>query len=235
MWLFANWEYRTYVLPQEKEHQVALAKKAQVAKERAYRQFMDTTTIMNPEEKQQTFERQYKRQLRKEAQERWNSMHKGMPIKGKSIFLRWDVTTPRWDSMVENLFGESLMLHQDYLLDDTLRDRPLIVTYRWWICYVVEAVILLLFIAGLWVGRKSRFLWMTMAGFAFDMVIHLGLGFGLNEVYIMASHWAFVLPIAIAYLVKAYNFRHLTSYLLLLLTVFLWLYNGILLVGYLLG
>lgn len=145
MWLFANWEYRTYVLPQEKARQIALAKKAQVEKERSYRQFMDTTSIMNPEEKQQTFERQYKQQLRKEAQERWESMHKGLPIKGKSIFLRWtDVTTPRWDSMVENLFGESLMLHQDHLLGDTLRDRPLIVTYRWWICYVVEAVIVVL-------------------------------------------------------------------------------------------
>lgn len=238
MWLFANWEYRTYVLPQEKARQIALAKKAQVEKERSYRQFMDTTSIMNPEEKQQTFERQYKQQLRKEAQERWESMHKGLPIKGKSIFLRWtDVTTPRWDSMVENLFGESLMLHQDHLLGDTLRDRPLIVTYRWWICYVVEAVIVVLWLIGVWLGRKSRFLWLTFTGFAFDMVIHLVLGFGLNEVYIMASHWAYVLPVGIAYLLKhgTSTIVRLTSYLLLLITVFLWLYNGILLVGYLLG
>jgi hypothetical protein len=238
MWLFANWEYRTYVLPQEKARQIALAKKAQVEKERSYRQFMDTTSIMNPEEKQQTFERQYKQQLRKEAQERWESMHKGLPIKGKSIFLRWtDVTTPRWDSMVENLFGESLMLHQDHLLGDTLRERPLIVTYRWWICYVVEAVIVVLWLIGVWLGRKSRFLWLTFAGFAFDMVIHLVLGFGLNEVYIMASHWAYVLPVGIAYLLKhgTSTIVRLTSYLLLLITVFLWLYNGTLLVGYLLG
>lgn len=238
MWLFANWEYRTYVLPQEKARQIALAKKAQVEKERSYRQFMDTTSIMNPEEKQQTFERQYKQQLRKEAQERWESMHKGLPIKGKSIFLRWtDVTTPRWDSMVENLFGESLMLHQDHLLGDTLRDRPLIVTYRWWICYVVEAVIVVLWLIGVWLGRKSRFLWLTFTGFAFDMVIHLVLGFGLNEVYIMASHWAYVLPVGIAYLLKhgTSTIVRLTSYLLLLITVFLWLYNGTLLVGYLLG
>ena len=29
---------------------------------------------------------------------------------------------------------ESIMLHQDELLGDTLRNRPLIVVYRWWIC-----------------------------------------------------------------------------------------------------
>ena len=71
----------------------------------------------------------------------------------------------------------------------------------------------------------------------------MGLGFGLNEVYIMASHWAFVMPIGIAYLVLAasrYNVMPLYRYtvlriLLVLLTVFLWIYNGSLLVSYLLG
>ncbi|MBQ7420063.1 MAG: GtrA family protein [Prevotella sp.] len=234
MWAFANWEYRVYVRPQEKAHQAALAKKGEIARQRAYKTFMDTTSITNPEEKQRAFTILYKRQLKKEAEERWAKLHKGLPIKGKSIFLRWtDITTPRWDSMVENLFGESILLHQDYLLGDTLRDRPLIVTYRWWVCYVVEAIIVLLFLTGLWLGRKSRFLWLTFAGFAFDMVIHLVLGFGLNEVYIMASHWAFVIPIAMGYLLV-----HSSSWLRLLvasITLFLWLYNGILLVGYLLG
>ena len=127
------------------------------------------------------------------------------------------------------------MLHQDHLLEDTMGSRPMIVRYRWWICYAVEGVIVLLWLTGLWLGRKSRFLWMAMAGLAFDMVIHLVLGFGLNEVYIMASHWAFVLPVGIAFLLKSPHLRPLASYLLLLLTTFLWLYNGVLLVGYLLG
>ncbi|MBR4920318.1 MAG: GtrA family protein [Prevotella sp.] len=246
MWLFANWEYRTYVQPQEKARQAALAKKGEVARQRAYKQFMDTTSITNPEEKQKAFTILYKRQLKKEAEERWAKLHKGLPIKGKSIFLRWtDITTPRWDSMVENLFGESFLLHQDYLLGDTLRDRPLIVQYRWWICYVVEAFLVGLFLVGLWFGRKSRFLWLTFVGFAFDMVIHLVLGFGLNEVYIMASHWAFVIPIAIGYWLLAIskspkaNSQQLIAnglrFLVTTITLFLWLYNGSLLVGYLLG
>ncbi len=242
MWIFANWEYRTYVLPKEKARKVAQTKKADEARQKAYEAFMDTTTIANPEEKQQTFTRLYKKQQKREAAARWKKLKKGEPIKGKSIFLRWtDITTPRWESTVENLFGESIMLHQDYLLGDTLRDRPLIVQYRWWICYVVEAVIVLLALIGLWLGRRSRFLWMTVAGFAFDMVIHLVLGFGLNEVYIMASHWAFVIPITISYVLKAARSSRsshllpLTSYLLLLITLFLWLYNGSLLAGYLLG
>ena len=30
----------------------------------------------------------------------------------------------------------------------------------------------------------------------------MGLGFGINEVYIMTPHWVYVLPIAIGYLLK---------------------------------
>lgn len=236
LWGFANWEYRTYVQPKEKEHQRAVVKKHEIAKQRAYKAFMDTTSITDSAQKQIAFTKMYRIQQKKEAEERWNSMHKGLPIKGKSIFLRWtDITTPRWDSMVENLFGESIMLHQDELLGDTLRNRPLIVRYRWWICYAVEAVLVLLSLVGLWFGRKSRFLWMVMAGFAFDMVIHLGLGFGLNEVYIMASHWAFAIPISIAYAVLAASRYNAFRILLVILTVFLWLYNGSLLISYLLG
>ena len=236
LWLFAVWENQTYIVPKEKAQRIAQQEKARVAREQAYQEFMDTTSIMSPEEKQRVFEKQYQQRLRKEAKARWESMHKGLPIQSKNVFLRWtDVTSPRWDSMVENLFGESLMLHQDHLLEDTMGSRPMIVRYRWWICYAVEGVIVLLWFTGLWLGRKSRFLWMAMAGFAFDMIIHLVLGFGLNEVYIMASHWAFVLPVGIAFLLKSPHLRHLTSYILLLLTVFLWLYNGVLLVGYLLG
>ncbi len=236
LWLFAVWENQTYVVPKEKAQRIAQQEKARVARQQAYQEFMDTTSIMNPEEKQRVFEKQYQQRLHKEAKARWESMHKGLPIQSKNVFLRWtDVTSPRWDSMVENLFGESLMLHQDHLLEDTMGNRPMIVRYRWWICYAVEGVIVLLWLTGLWLGRKSRFLWMAMAGLAFDMVIHLVLGFGLNEVYIMASHWAFVLPVGIAFLFKSPHLKPLASYLLLFLTTFLWLYNGVLLVGYLLG
>lgn len=236
IWGFANWEYRTYVQPKEKEQRKEVIRQKKEARQRAYETFMDTTSITNPDERQTAFTRMYHIQQKKEAEERWNSMHKGLPIKGKSIFLRWtDITTPRWDSMVENLFGESIMLHQDELLGDTLRNRPLIVEYRWWICYVVEAVLVFLSLIGIWLGRKSRFLWMMMAGFAFDMVIHLGLGFGLNEVYIMASHWAFAMPICMAYLLKAKGHLPIARIMLLAITAFLWLYNGSLLISYLLG
>ena len=107
--------------------------------------------------------------------------------------------------MVECLFGEGIILHEDHLLGDVLRNRPVIVRYSNWGKYVAEAVLVLLFLAGIWYGRRQLFLWTAMSFFLMDMALHMGLGFGINEVYIMSAHYLFVIPIAIAYLLKSVN------------------------------
>ena len=79
---------------------------------------------------------------------------------------------------------------------------------------------------------------MALGGFAFDMLLHMGLGFGINEVYIMGAHWLFVLPIAMAFLVKAKDGTKTGKNLRLLLiwlATWLWVYNGKLFIGYLLN
>ena len=153
----------------------------------------------------------------------------GKPI-AKGEFMRWtDITTSRWSSAVENLFGEGIQLHRDYALGDVLRHRPVIVNYRSPVQYIIEAFFLLLFLAGVWCGRRSRFLWIALACAAFDMLLHLGLGFGLNEVYIMSAHWIFVLPLAITFLFKilapSLRGRGGVGLLLLLLTLYLYIWN----------
>jgi hypothetical protein len=150
-------------------------------------------------------------------------------------FLEWiDVTTPRVASVVENLFGESVQFHQDYLLHDMCDDRPMIVAYRHAYHYVVEAVVVLLFIVGVVAGLRHRFFQLLFTWFMVDMVLHLVLGFGLNEVYIMASHWIFIIPIAMAYLLLATKERYrryLRGVYALLLT-WLLVYNGGLFIEY---
>ena len=135
---------------------------------------------------------------------------------------------------VDNLFGESLQLHEDHLLEDIYVSRPLFVPYRWAFNDAVELLLVLLLAAGLWAGRHSKFLWMVAAWVALDMFIHLGLGFGLNEVYIMTAHWAFIIPIAIGFLLKAVPEKWLFPLrsLLLFLALFLFFYNGKLIYQY---
>ena len=146
-----------------------------------------------------------------------------------------DITTPRMETAIENLFGESIQLHQKHTLEDVLVSRPVIVGYDWIWNYIVEGLIFLLFIAGLWCGRHSKLMWMVFSFAAMDMILHMGLGFGIPEIYIMAAHWIYVIPISMGFLMKAVNgkYRQGLRFALFSLTAYLTVYNVYLLVDYL--
>ena len=149
--------------------------------------------------------------------------------------LEWsDVSTPRLRSVVDNLLGESLQLHRDHLLEDVQQTRPVFVAYRSMALYAVEALVAALLLAGAWVARRERFFRVVASWVAFDMVMHLGFGFGLNEVYIMTAHWAFVIPIALGYLLCRTR-QPLLRLAVCALAVWMWAYNATIIGGYLLG
>ena len=222
LWGTAMWEYRTYVLPKEKARAEMKARQEEVLKEKV--------AAMSPEERK-TFEaKQARRELRLKLQKE----KAGQPMEDHG-FLKWtDISTSRWQSVYENLFGESLQFHRQHFLEDTLVGRPVFVKYDMMFNYIVEVLILLLALAGIWVGRKRRFLWLCLSCFGFDMFIHLILGFGLNEIFIMAPHFMFVLPIATAYLFKSVNWQWLRL-AVVFLTIYLLVYNGYLLTDFLLS
>ena len=240
IWGFARWEYRTYVLPKEKARAELRAKKTAEARQKLFNAFRDTTSLKDSTEIEKAFNAEMNRRVKakylRDHKKPWNR-HTGKPI-AEGEFMQWtDATTSRVSTAVENLFGESIQLHKDYLLQDTLRSRPVIVPYRWAVNYVIEAAVVLLFIGGVWFGRRSRFMWMVLCGFAFDMLLHLGLGFGINEVYIMGAHWLFVLPVAMGFLVKAVQGSRAENrlrQLLVVITGWLLAYNLTLFIGYLL-
>lgn len=165
----------------------------------------------------------------------WRKTHAGEKLIDSPYFEWTDKSTSRLHAAVENLFGESVQLHQQYLLRDTNRTRPNYVAYDWWLNYFVEAVVVFLFVAGVWSGRHDRFVQLCLSWFAFDMILHLVLGFAVLEVYIMTAHWIFIIPIAAASLLRAVSLR-LRPWLrglLVVLTLYLWIYNGCLVASYL--
>ena len=159
---------------------------------------------------------------------------KGAPLM-EGEFMRWtDMTTPRWASIVENLMGESIQLHPDYLLQDESRSRPMIIKYRWAANYVVEAIIAMLFVMGIWCGRRNRLLWVALSWWAMDMALHVGIGFGLNEIYIMTAQWIYVIPLAMAFLFSNNRWMGLKRGLVAALTLYLYIYNGYFIIDYML-
>ena len=129
------------------------------------------------------------------------------------------------------------MLHEDHMLQDVNKDRPIFVAYHNKLCYVIAVVMMLLLVGGIVTGLRLRFMQLCLSWFSFDMLLHLVLGFGLIEVYIMTAHWAFILPIAAAFLLKRLQRPAMQQVLRLTLvfcTVFMLAHNGLLFLRFML-
>ena len=164
----------------------------------------------------------------KRQRDEWQRTHLGQPVGDGVITKLMDVSTPRIPTIVENFFGESIQLHQRSLLKDVSWERPIFVEYNWSVNYIIEAFIVLLFIVGIVFSYKQRFFKMLLAWFACDLTLHLILGFAVTEVYIMTSGWAFIIPISYGYLLRQLSMKWLKvmRVTLIMLTIYLWIYNA---------
>lgn len=164
----------------------------------------------------------------KKQRDEWQRTHLGQPVGDGVITKLMDVSTPRVPTIVENFFGESIQLHQRSLLKDVSWERPIFVEYNWSVNYIIEAFVVLLFIVGIVFSYKQRFFKMLLAWFACDLTLHLILGFAVTEVYIMTSGWAFIIPISYGYLLKRLSLKWLKMMrvALIMLTIYLWIYNA---------
>ena len=164
----------------------------------------------------------------KKQRDEWQRTHLGQPVGDGVITKLMDVSTPRVPTIVENFFGESIQLHQRSLLMDVSWERPIFVEYNWSVNYIIEAFIVLLFIVGIVFSYKQRFFKMLLAWFACDLTLHLILGFAVTEVYIMTSGWVFIIPISYGYLLKRLSMKwlKLMRVALIMLTIYLWIYNA---------
>ncbi|MGP1472262.1 MAG: DUF6080 domain-containing protein [Prevotella intermedia] len=233
-----EWQHEQFIADKIKASKVKKRNAIKAERKAMFATFRDTTHIKDSSKQEQTFQKMWKAHrkevLRAEAKQPQKA-HSGKPVSNKR-FLNWtDVSTSRTETIVENLFGESIQLHQKHTLEDVMKTRPTIVTYDWISNYVVEALIFLLFIVGIWYGRRVKFLWLCLSFAALDIVLHIGLGFGINEVYIMTAHWIYVIPLSIAFFVRntCGRTRQTLRILLVLLAIYLVVYNVSLLVQYL--
>ena len=238
IWGSARLTYRELVWPKEMAHKTKTEQVRKTKAEKLRAKVTDTIRSHDSASIEKAYQAAMQKQKAKERRRREMSAvvrHTGKPI-AKGEFMRWtDATTSRMDVAVESLLGEGIMIHEDYLLGDVLVNRPVIVHYRNWGNYIVEALLFTLFIIGVWCGRREQFLWTAMSFLLLDMLLHMVLGFGINEVFIMSAHYLFVLPIAMAYLLKALPLqgRKRLTKLLAVVTLYLMAWNITLIVEYL--
>ena len=232
IWAFARFEYKRFVWPDEVKRHQARDKRKAAAKKKAEeearkRQLAWEEAVNDAKKKNPHNPKLPPRPTNTTAKKSPNNgaaAKMGKPMM-QGEFMRWtDISTSRLQSSIENLFGESIQLHRDHLLEDMYKRRPVIVHYRWAINSVAEGLLVLLFVVGLWVGRRNKLLLIALAFAAMDWALHVGLGFGLNEVYIMTAHWAYVLPLGLAALLLTATGRRRTLLRIAIGSLTLWLY-----------
>lgn len=175
-----------------------------------------------------------KREKAQAKHDQWVRAH-DMKRAGDGLLSLMDFQTPRLPAVIENFVGEAILLHEDHALGDVYNDRPVIVTYRSAWSYALVAAVMLFFIAGVAVSMRQRFMQMLLAWMACDVTLHLILGFAINECYIMASGWIFIIPIAMGCLLKRTEgkLRFATEAVVLGMALFLWAHNAGLIVQHL--
>lgn len=158
---------------------------------------------------------------------KWLNNHNAIKQEGNFFEKLVDFKTPRLKSLYENFFGESIQLHQDYLLKDVSWDRPIFVKYNCIFNYIIEIVIVCLFVIGIISSIRERFFQMLLLWFSVDIIIHVILGFALNEVYITTAGWGFIIPISIGFIVSrsGKKLKTLITTIVLMLTTWLYIYN----------
>lgn len=203
MWGVAVLEFQVWAQPLETAAHQRMAARNRFVRDSVYQAFRQRHPEMDSAGIKAAADKELKRMAYKKYLANHTNPKIGRPMSKKGFMAWTDKETDRWRSVVENLFGESIQLHKANLLQDIMKDkRPMIVPYEKDYHYGIEALLVLLFLAGIFFARRSRFFWLVFSWFAFDMAIYIVLGFGINEVYIMTSQWAFILPIAMAFLFR---------------------------------
>lgn len=201
------------------------------------------TTFVEPDAKLQAKVKEKKLKKDRKFAAKYEKQHEFMKSRtGTQVadnrFFEWtDLSSSRTDAIVENLFGESIQLHQKHVLEDVNKSRPIIVRYSSVFNYIAELLVFLLFLGGIIVGWRDKFLRLCLLWFATDIVLHIVLGFGIIEVYIMGAHWLFVIPIAVAFLFKRIRKRQAmigVRLLVALLAIVLMAYNLSLIIPFML-
>lgn len=127
---------------------------------------------------------------------------------------------------IDNFLSEPVLFHNKtgIVFSPETINLP---SYPYPFFYLPVAILFILTLLSVIINRNQGLTWLFCLCFTTDILIHFGIGYGIEEAQLFCGHWIFYLPIMIGLLIKhlARKKAKLLTSVIMIIAIFLWMYN----------
>ena len=132
----------------------------------------------------------------------------------------------KYHLFIDNFLSEPILYHDKtgIVFSPETINLP---SYPYPFFYLPVAILFILTLLSVIINKKQGLTWLFCLCFTIDILIHFGIGYGIEEAQLFCGHWMFYLPIMIGLLIKHLTQKkaELITYVIMLIAIFLWGYN----------
>ena len=131
----------------------------------------------------------------------------------------------RWTLFIENYISEPIVFHHTtgILFSNETIHLP---SYSSQLLYIPIIIIYTLVLFSIILNRNNQIIHLFCLCFGFDLFMHFGIGYGLEEGQLFCGHWIFFIPIVIGVLLKEYpSAKLIVMSFTIICFILLFLYN----------
>lgn len=137
-------------------------------------------------------------------------------------FLGTDVN--KWQLFIDNFLCDPILFHHtDGIIysHETTHLPP----YPTPLFYIPITIIFMMVVISIIQNHRHHLIQFFCCSFGFDILMHFGIGYGMEEAQLFCGHWLFFLPILLGMFIKNLSTNKYLTTLIALVTMFLLIYN----------
>ena len=131
----------------------------------------------------------------------------------------------KWHLFISNFLSEPLLFHHTKGIIYS-QETTILPEYPSMFYYIPIIIITLLVTYSIFNNRHNTIIQFICCCFVFDLFMHFGIGYGIEEAQLFCGHWIFYIPIIIGIqIVKMKRYRITTPLILHIITIYFFIHN----------
>ena len=130
----------------------------------------------------------------------------------------------KWQLFIDNFLCDPILFHHtDGIIysHETTHLPP----YPTPLFYIPITIIFMMVVISIIQNHRHHLIQFFCCSFGFDILMHFGIGYGMEEAQLFCGHWLFFLPILLGMFIKNLSTNKYLTTLIALVTMFLLIYN----------